>query len=527
MSSSPIEIADSYDLQTTIENPDVASWNITCDRLFIYYLVPENNKKILVESIGKSTTLKVLELEPIRNPARREKTDFEVDWLCAALKQTKSLTKLTLTSMKDSHMQELAEALKQNSSVTRIYFNITEFTVNGTKFLMDALRYNKNITKIYMSDFNIEQTIELWRDYLAQTTTLKNCKLTSVNLNEKCAEILFEGLKKNSSINTMDLFDNPIGEKVIDLVDIVLSKTYLKRLYISFVEVNTPSRVEAVCKLLKANHLDRLAINGCFKEEDSEGLDRVLEALQHDRTLNFLSANVIFMNDKQGVKLGKWLKKSPSVKTLRISVNQLGEEASKSIGNAIKYHPTLQRLSLDENPFEGDSIRWICEGLKSNSSLQLVDMARLPASTIEAITYVSDMLKANDSLTRFVLYTSFNPLTEEMVDLVVAAVLENNSLEMCEISYDKHIDKYMHMRAKLEQNRKEKHQILLEWLILMHNLARSPEAFEVFPSEIWLSVFECMRYRGINTFADTARETFRKVKRMQQRAIDIRPKATK
>ena len=376
------------------------------------------------------------------------------------------------------------------------------------------LKENETITKLNMNEFDMSETIEDWRTYLMQTNTLKNLKLGSMNIDPKSAKILFEGLKQNNSITTLELFSANIGgDQLLNLSDIVLSKAHFKRLYLPYIHYENQQGIDAICSLLKANRLDRLAITGCFFQEDEDARNQVLDALQYDHTLKFLSANAIFLRDEHCTKLSAWLKKSRAIQTLRISCNLITDEGCKTIGEAIKYHAALERLALNHNPLNENAVEWICQGLKLNSTLTEVtlDGCKVTANVINSIC---DMLKVNDSLARLYFYDYPRFVDTTALELLAQAITANDSLETLHFFHTiSHDANYVKLARKLQQNSTAKEILQCDWWILSNNIARQKECFELFPSEIWLAIFNQIRHCGV-AFAKIAYKAFCKYNRV-------------
>eukprot|EP00029_Vermamoeba_vermiformis_P014266 TRINITY_DN9389_c0_g1_i1.p1 TRINITY_DN9389_c0_g1~~TRINITY_DN9389_c0_g1_i1.p1 ORF type:complete len:162 (+),score=0.11 TRINITY_DN9389_c0_g1_i1:147-632(+) len=140
-------------------NPD-GEWNILCRYLCINDYVPLNYREKLANAIGNSVALNSIELNLVT----------DIGWICPALKKAKSLAKIKLAYMKlENFAQQLADALKQNSTVTTIRTQFIKINYDSTEALLDMLKYNSTVTKLKLMELDTKRTIGLWRDiYLRQ-----------------------------------------------------------------------------------------------------------------------------------------------------------------------------------------------------------------------------------------------------------------------------------------------------------------------------------------------------------------------
>lgn len=482
-----------------------------CQRIAVPQSLHQKIAEIFTTATVKKIRLDVFSFDDEDPPTPNDINNEDISWLNAALKSTKSITKLFFVNFESFNLVELAHALAHNSSVTKICFRFSEFPDGSIQIFLDTLKYS-NVTKLdFQVAKSLQNTMELWRDFLSQNTTLKSLRLSSVHLKRINAKILFEGLKKNSSITSLALDGNQIGGKRLsELVNIVLSKPNLTRLNINYVESRSPEGAAALYKLLKANHLERMQMCFSFKRDDRESLTALVEALQYDRKLKYLSMCEL-LDGSQSFKLAEWIQKSNSVETLKLHRCHFDENASKALGAAISSHKSLKRLEMLNDTYDGsDSLAWIINGLKTNTSIEVFYTAPFKSFSLTAhcVELICEVLKTNESLINFTL-SHLDSVSKESAEQIFNALSQNYSIEDFLIIYKGKI----RFHSICQRNKHEKEALQCDWWILSHNIARTTIRYSssiVFPLEIWPLIFSRIKYRGLSSFEYIARKAFKK-----------------
>jgi Ran GTPase-activating protein (RanGAP) involved in mRNA processing and transport len=139
----------------------------------------------------------------------------------------KGKTKLDLgyDEISDAETQALAEALKNNRSLTSLYIaNAKKIGAAGAQALADALKVNK--TLIYLLLFYAKNIgtagVQALAEALKINNTLKMLWLSDNNIDDDGAKILAEALKINKVLTKLDLDNNQIGAegaKAVEEID--------------------------------------------------------------------------------------------------------------------------------------------------------------------------------------------------------------------------------------------------------------------------------------------------------------------
>ena len=134
--------------------------------------------------------------------------------LTDALKQNTNITSLILTDMNlvDNHISALAGALKVNRTITAIVLSRNNFGDDGATELADALKSNNTITHISL-DYN--RIRDVGAAQLADALKSNN-KITYINLsNNKIGDVgaiqLVNALKENTTVMHFEIYRNIIN----------------------------------------------------------------------------------------------------------------------------------------------------------------------------------------------------------------------------------------------------------------------------------------------------------------------------
>ena len=192
-----------------------------------------------------------------------------------------SITKLDLqaTGLTDSCMQRLCEGLVSNHSVTKLCLDFNNTLGDkGMKYLSEMLKHNDSIEELHLFGNNVSAkgACYLGRRALPHNTTLKKLILSFNNIRDKGAAYLAEGLTRNTTLATLWLPSNQVGNEGI--------KAFAKY-------------------LPQMKGLIQLNIGDHFTEEATKVM---IEGLKHNTSLRDLyleSALVLCLEDEQSSPL--------------------------------------------------------------------------------------------------------------------------------------------------------------------------------------------------------------------------------
>lgn len=215
----------------------------------------------------------------------------------------------------------VAEALKENNTLTSVYLGKNYLGTIGAIAFADVLRKNRTLTSISLEEAEIPDT-----GAVALAKALKeNQSLTSLSL--RCnfisaagAKALAEVLTENHTLISLTLWDNPIGA----------------------------AGAESLAEALKINHtLTNLDL--WDTQIGDAGAETLAEALKENHTLTRLNLTYNKIGDAGTQALAESLKKNKALTGLVLHSNQIGDAGAESLAEALNKNHTLKRLNLWAN----------------------------------------------------------------------------------------------------------------------------------------------------------------------------------
>jgi Ran GTPase-activating protein (RanGAP) involved in mRNA processing and transport len=113
----------------------------------------------------------------------------------------------------ESMLQQLADALRGNTSLTAIDLGGNELGAQGVKYIADALRVNTSLTTVYLGGNEIgDQGAQYLADALRVNSSLNAIYIESNNISAQGARSLADALQVNTSLTEIHLQRNDIGD---------------------------------------------------------------------------------------------------------------------------------------------------------------------------------------------------------------------------------------------------------------------------------------------------------------------------
>lgn len=213
-------------------------------------------------------------------------------------------------------------------------------------------------TKTNFSVKNVQITPKDLSDLSAvirTSTTLRSISLCGTRLNNSTQLIdLFEAIKANKSIESLDFSDNSFGDDGVELIaDVVQARHNIRTVVLTNCGIS---------------------FEGCDRLRNMLTLNKKVEVLD-------VSENPQVMDD--GVKLicqgllDAPLGESTHIKKLFLGNVAMGDEACKIMGSVLASSSELEVLDLKDNNIRKNGVKFLCHGLakKRSRSLKRLDLS--------------------------------------------------------------------------------------------------------------------------------------------------------
>jgi Ran GTPase-activating protein (RanGAP) involved in mRNA processing and transport len=133
--------------------------------------------------------------------------------------------------------------------------------------------------------------------------------------------------------------------------------------------------------------------------------------------------------------------KETKLASLNMGKNWIGSVGAKSVAAMAAVTGALTSLDISNNRMGDDGVKPICEALKQNSSLKVLDLNASKSNTSDGeigpqgAQYLADMLSVNGGLTALDL--SSNDLKDEGVSAVCKAIKSNKETKLASLNVKK------------------------------------------------------------------------------------------
>jgi len=178
-----------------------------------YAFLSAQGAKTLAEALKENQSVTSLDLEGSKIKADGAKA------LAEALKKSKSLTSLNLwdNQIGADGAKALRVALEENQSLTSLVLTGNKIGANGAKELAEALKKNKSLTSLSLLGNQIgDEGAKALAEGLIENQSLTSLDLWGNEIGAKGGTALVETLKENKFLTSLDLGNNQIGAKNIE-----------------------------------------------------------------------------------------------------------------------------------------------------------------------------------------------------------------------------------------------------------------------------------------------------------------------
>ncbi|KAG0375797.1 hypothetical protein BGX24_008647 [Mortierella sp. AD032] len=279
--------------------------------------------------------------------------------------------------------------------------------IEGKEFarLAEALKTNSTLTTLDLKHNSIgDNGAKTLAEALKTNSTLTTLYLQGNSIGDSGAQALAEALKSNSTLNTLDLQGNLIWFKGL----------------LSFSEA------------LEANStLTTLDLRG--NKIGDNGAKALAEALETNSTLTTLDLQNKSIGDDGVQALSEALKTNSTLTTLDLASNLIGTEGAKALAKALKINSTLTTLNLQYNSIGSDGAKALAEALKNNSALTILDLCHNSIGS-DGAKALAEILETNSTLTTLDLRG--NKIGDNGAKALAEALETNSTLTTLDLKYN-------------------------------------------------------------------------------------------
>ncbi|XP_078343653.1 uncharacterized protein LOC144629303 [Oculina patagonica] len=346
----------------------------------------------MLHSIGTSLELKRLIISH---------NSCDVQSLGEALKANTTLTKLEMPSHSfgDLCAISLAGTLYVNKTLTEVDMSNNTITALGTQQLVNALMVNTTLLKLNLSlNFLHDDGARIFAEFLKAKRALPALSVSANGIGNPGVTALAEGLQMNGPLKLLDLSRNPsIGNHgVTSLCEALQINRTLTWLNLSGTGIHDVG-IRSLSAVLKApSSLTSLVLSDV--RISAHSVKPIAEVLRVNSTLNSLD----FQGNKVSVGgarlIAESLKFNTALKYLNLSRNNIRAKGAQFLSEALKVNSTLAILGLSQNALDARGAQFLSEGLRVNTALTQLDLSSNCMGDAGAHS-VAEALKVNATVT--------------------------------------------------------------------------------------------------------------------------------
>ncbi|WP_198027141.1 patatin-like phospholipase family protein [Candidatus Paracaedibacter symbiosus] len=305
-------------------------------------LLPQEVQNI-IKFVKKSTTLKNLHLRNVQlGTSGTEKLAF------ALQKGSPILTSLDLASNKigNEGIEDLTWVIKRRKNLTHLNVANNNINYKGIKKLTEFLKemniQSLNLAYNSLADSGMSDVVRLVRD----NTSLKKLNLTHCDLTHHASDYAQELLSQEAAINSLNLSDNKLDERIIGCFGRGLNTT-LKDLN------------------LEKNNIGKGNFSALYFH---------FQAFKESSTLSILNLAYNYLTNEGANVIASFLKENKCLTHLNLANNIIGDEGTELIALSLKYNTSLVELDLSNNKITDNGAQEFSRIFKRKLNTKLVNL---------------------------------------------------------------------------------------------------------------------------------------------------------
>ncbi|KAL9976673.1 hypothetical protein ACROYT_G013999 [Oculina patagonica] len=391
---------------------------------------PEETRTQMEESESESGSESENERKTLTLEAKKS---FNLTLDIEALKINTTLTRLDLRGKQidDNGARSLAEVLKVNTTLTSLGVSENSIGPRGAKSIFEALVHNATLTNLNVSNNNIGEggAYSLFTA-LEHNATLTNLNVSENNIGEGGAYSLFTALKHNATLTNLNVSNNNIGEGgAYSLFTALRHNATLINLNVSNNNIGEGGAFSLFTALRQNTTLTNLNVSN--NNIGPSGADFLFSALEHNTTLTNLDVS----NNDIGLSgadfLFSALEHNTTLTNLDVSNNNIGPSGADSLSSALEHNTTLTNLDVSNNDIGPSGADSLSSALEHNTTLTNLDVSNNNIGPSGADS-LSSALEHNITLTN--LDVSNNNIGPSGADSLSSALEHNTTLTNLDVS---------------------------------------------------------------------------------------------
>ncbi|KAE8904472.1 hypothetical protein PF005_g15821 [Phytophthora fragariae] len=232
---------------------------------------------------------------------------------------------------------------KESCSLTTLQVSFNGLETASSKFF-DALKTNKSLKKLQMKECKLtDEHVAAFAAALKQNSTLMEVDLSDNELTKASCASLTDGLRENKALKVLRLENNKCQDEGAVLLADVLATDNTTLTYLDL--GNNSLTSVGMTPLVKAKSVKELHM---FNNKLGDGLSELLPVLLANSVIETFGVGANQLHEALSVTLFDALHSHPSLKTLEMGGNTLGQEGLNALDRLKAANPSLD-VAADKN----------------------------------------------------------------------------------------------------------------------------------------------------------------------------------
>ena len=299
-----------------------------------------------------------------------------------------------------------------------------------TETFLQALAFNSTVLSL---DFmRWEFTAVLLTRTLKVNTSLSSLDLSRNSIGNKGANLLAQALRVNTSLSSLDLSRNSIGiEGANSLAQALRVNTSFSSFALSRNSIGNEG-AKSLAQALRVNtSLSSLDLSD--NSIGNEGANSLAQALRVNTSLSSLDLSDNSIGNEGANSLAQALRVNTSFSSLALSRNSIGKEGANSLAQALRVNTSFSSLALSRNSIGNEGANSLAQALRVNTSFSSLALSRNSIGN-EGANSLAQALRVNTSLSSLDL--SDNSIGNEGANSLAQALRVNTSLSSLDLAWN-------------------------------------------------------------------------------------------
>ena len=324
-----------------------------------------------------------------------EPVPSEIIKFLSVFKNTASLILYGFEHFTEQDVDEVANVAANLTLLEKIAIQC--ITPNALLRLLHSMNVLKSLKEITIIESIVDDNMAcLLAEVLGNNKEINHLRMQNCHLQVSQITAIMPSLQ-NRAMKMLDLSSNYMSDKVADYVaNVILSScASLEHFNIEINQLHANGMIHLLNFLKDVSSLKSISLS-CNEITDNIS-ENITEVIYNNHKLTDLCLHDVYLQTQGAIKIAKALLCLPSLNTLDLSNNCIGEEAAKDLAILISHSHSLKDIRISENKLGSNGVIAIADALSTLVGLEVLDIMNTDAN-VKAAGSISDVIVSNSQL---------------------------------------------------------------------------------------------------------------------------------